>query len=170
LIAESGSEIVEGFAQVLYENPLPRQELGNPYLSRIARNDMEMQMIDARACDEAHVVPDVVSRRRLDPVEDAKSPVDEAVELASLFRRKVADIDHVPLWEDDEVAGIIGIEVEGYDEGAFIVDDEAFDFFRTFGYETENAAFGALALEVAELFEVEEILHHRLLAIPFRSS
>lgn len=74
MILYACADSICSYLRVLDENAFARDEIRYPKLSRIAGDDMKVQMAYRGPRDESHIESDVVSRRMVRVVQDIEYP------------------------------------------------------------------------------------------------
>jgi len=159
MIGEQSAYSFGGLGWSLHKDSLACDEVCDPGLPRIAGDDVEMEVANRGACDEPHVVADVVARRAVSLIDNGQHPANQAGKLGLLFGRVFPDVLDVAPWKDQQVAGVVGVKVDGDREESVREDREVYDLGRSLVDEAENASVRLLALKIRKLVEIEEILH-----------
>jgi len=120
---------------------------------------MEMQVLNASARRSSDIVPNIVASGTINLVENIKAKINRFVERRSFGLVKFPHIADMPLREYDEMAGIVGIEVQGRHDQFVFVNRQSFHIIGAVANETKNAAMRFFPFQIANLVEIEKVLH-----------
>jgi len=165
MIGEQATNPFGGLGRGLHQDSLACDQVCDSRLARITGNDVKMKVTDGGAGDEPHVVANVVAGRAMSLIDNRKHSTDHTGQLGFLFGRILPDVLDVTLWEDQQVARVVGIQVDRHREEPVGEDRKVHDLGRPLVNEAEYASGRLLALKVRELVEIEEILHRDVLLL-----
>jgi len=146
------------FPGFFHQDPFPGYEVSDPRLVGIAWNQVQVKVIDGSTGGVAHVVADVVTHRLVDHIGNIEKIAGQLVQSLLFFGSVVPDILGVACGEDQQVPGIVRIEIYRHDKQVISVHRQIGNRGMPVTNQTEDTPVGFRFFYVGVLLEVEKVI------------